>query len=1669
MKRRFTSYLLAAALLITSVLPGAGAFGRTLSQIDAASIKTTVLEKSVSGNPMLGFDDEGKILYGGDPSILVDGDTVYCYVGHDASTTDSYRMPDWRVYSSKDMKNWTYHGIALQETTSNIRWAANNTEAWAGQVMKHKSLTTGETKYYFYYTTEANSSYGGGKSVGVAVADSPTGPFVDIGKPLVANRDTPNGPNTWEDIDPTAWIETDENGVEHRYLGWGNTRFFVCELNDDMISITDRDGNPNSLSVGYASAGTYDIVLGRLNGMSKVYLGKDYEGAEISGSAQYTEAPYYYRMQDENGNYYGPYYMFFAYSWRECMAYATTNDIMSNEWTFGGIIMDPSTGANTNHMAVFDFKGQSYFVYHDGSLPIGSGYRRVACCEKFDFNPDGSIDPIKKTATGLTGTASVIKDYEDRTLTHEAFRNTCNDGDYPIHGKRVFAGTARYFESGEWEIKKALTDTVTGANTPEYVSIESNDKPGLHLAVEPSGNNKTVVLSQYYDGSKAALCQTGRISSPDLQALQQTFKTYAGLNGDQAGVSFESVAYPGFFLTSSSTGAITVSEDPDVNRATFYIDDGEGQEISTLTALKTKRVYAVGESINVNDIRLHLRKKDGSFENIERYATNASSIDMSTPGDKTLTVTYEYRGEKNTANIKLKVVDRQYSDALKKVNQASTSIGTSAFSSEQLNDPDLLAYFDFNTAASGGVITGTNAKATVNGSGATITTNNAHDGSCLSLTGGSSFLSVTKEDGTPLLAGNSGNITISYWSRSSNTGSQNGWAYYAAQSATAPDQNNEHYFAVMDRQTTLTVERFNTSATVGRQTANEITGLTGNVWRHVVISADSTSTKVYVDGELRSTVASNVNLSTLLGSSSVFQIGKANWGSSGEFYSGLIDDFAVYNRALNASEALSLFDDSLTPESLLEDEGISVATSLDIREGNRASVDLQVHAAVVDAGAEISYQSNKPEVATVDTSGVVTGVAEGVALVTTTVKLGSITKTGETRINVLGTISGVTSHNLLARYTFDNTLKDSVNTSRSASPLVTGLGAYNGEIPYVMGKIGGAVDLGGQFGFQLNTKNIGNNYTVSMWINPSSTFMGNMCAGFFLGYHSPEKWLSMAGNADNSSEVKFWGRSTSASISHTTYATPNIRANQWTHVVITGQSGSATLYLNGSRAGTASAAINPLSGSNQDVYVGVNYWDPAFPGVVDDVQIFDGPISTDEITYLYDQGNNYVPSEADSFAVLGFYTDDEIDLLNGESIAVRPTLPDDVTPAYVSYSYAMDDDTIASVSKSGTVTGKKTGDTFITITGSYDDGNGNTSTYTKNVPVRVVDIAEITSIGESFDTTYATAEGKARLQAAIAAARAATTYAEAEAAKMAIIKAINNMSYIEDAINPFSAFASFDDDDVVFSHAEVRVDDEMGFMQVPNSVENYVDVVYVTGDRSVATVDTDGVITFKSKGTVAVKAVVESLFDGYKMEYVRIFNVLDIDEPAPTATPEPQNDPTPTPEATDEPGNPDATPGPEDPDATPTAAPENPDDQATPTPAPTGDNPAANATPTPTGNNGQNPNGGVQPGTATKKANTIVVKAKKKTVKAAKLAKKAQKVKALKVTGAQGTLKFKLVKKGSTAKLFKKAKISKKGVIKIKKVKLKKKTYKLKVSVTAAGNTEYDAKTVTVTVKVKIK
>lgn len=629
MKKKFLSGILALSMLIGMGAP----VPQTAYAADTTTPKEIVLEKSIQGNPIAGFNENGDITYAGDPAILVDGDTVYLYVGHDyTGSGGGYTMPNYLCYSTQDLKEWKYEGVTMEMTS--VSWA-DNSSAWASQVIKYQG------KYWLLYCAERTS---GGKAIAAAVSDSPTGPFTDQG--ILVNpeqTDVPSyyGANAstlwhgtkssfgWEDIDPTAWIDVDEKGEEHVYMAWGNTNPWMCELEfvDGKVSVKDQNGD-GKITQGEDA----DLWFQVIGGMSV-----------DSGGVDYTEAPYLYRRQDENGNYYGQYYMFFATHWREEMGYATTDDIRSNYWTDQGVIMEPTATSNTNHPAVFDFKGHTYFIYHNGSLPGGSGYRRVICIEELTFNEDGTINYIQETSTGLTGIKSQILDSNNVPLAHASFNNpvkdVSNETAYPTTNINVSADSTADKNDAIWEIEEGKADK----NNEAYVTIESYNKPGMYLTVDSSYN---VTLAREHNNNAAASSDGITKDSKNM-----TFRTLEGFAG--TGVTFESVAYPGYYLTSVD-GKLTVSQNPEASACTFEV--AKAANVASVTAQKTTRSYEVGEKIKDSDIRVKVTYDDGTTKTISSgFTTNAASIDTKTAGSKKLTVSYKEKGIVNTCNVTINI------------------------------------------------------------------------------------------------------------------------------------------------------------------------------------------------------------------------------------------------------------------------------------------------------------------------------------------------------------------------------------------------------------------------------------------------------------------------------------------------------------------------------------------------------------------------------------------------------------------------------------------------------------------------------------------------------------------------------------------------------------------------------------------------------------------------------------------------------------------------------------------------------------------------------------------------------------------------------------------------------------------------------------------------------
>ncbi len=298
----------------------------------------------ISQNPIF------KDAFTADPAPLVYNGRLYVYVGQDeAKDGELFTMTGWRCYSTTDMKTWTSHGVIMKPT--DFSWGA--ADAWASQVVERNG------KFYLYVTVTGKSPYGG-RNIGVAVSDSPTGPFKDArGTPLIRDNMTNFG-KTWDDIDPTVMIDDDGQA----YLCWGNPNCYLVKLKSTM---SDIDGTI----------------------------------AQIT-PPNYAEGPWLYKR---NNMYYLAYPAFVPGVGSEQICYATATNV-NGPWTYRGVLTGTARNSYTIHPGIIEYKGQNYFFYHNATLTLnGQGPatgRRSVCVEYLCYNTDGTIKPITQTTAGIT-------------------------------------------------------------------------------------------------------------------------------------------------------------------------------------------------------------------------------------------------------------------------------------------------------------------------------------------------------------------------------------------------------------------------------------------------------------------------------------------------------------------------------------------------------------------------------------------------------------------------------------------------------------------------------------------------------------------------------------------------------------------------------------------------------------------------------------------------------------------------------------------------------------------------------------------------------------------------------------------------------------------------------------------------------------------------------------------------------------------------------------------------------------------------------------------------------------------------------------------------------------------------------------------------------------------
>lgn len=309
--------------------------------VNKGSSNESTARAEYSGNPVF----EG---WYADPEGIIYGDRYWIFPTY----SDLYENQVlFNAFSSPDLVNWTKHESILDSAA--VTWA--HKAMWAPAVLEK------EGKYYFFFAAndiQSEEELGG---IGVAVSDTPEGPYKDlIGKPLI--NEIVNGA---QPIDQFVFKENDSTYYMF-YGGWRHCN--VVLLNNDFTGIRPfPDGE-----------------------LHKEVTPESY----VEGPFMFKKDGKYYFMWSEGG-WGGPDYK---------VAYAIADTPLGPFERIGTILeQDPEIATGAGHHSIIHKPGSDdwYIVYHRRPEPNEHRDHRVTCIDKMEFDENGFIKPVKMTFEGV--------------------------------------------------------------------------------------------------------------------------------------------------------------------------------------------------------------------------------------------------------------------------------------------------------------------------------------------------------------------------------------------------------------------------------------------------------------------------------------------------------------------------------------------------------------------------------------------------------------------------------------------------------------------------------------------------------------------------------------------------------------------------------------------------------------------------------------------------------------------------------------------------------------------------------------------------------------------------------------------------------------------------------------------------------------------------------------------------------------------------------------------------------------------------------------------------------------------------------------------------------------------------------------------------------------------
>jgi GH43 family beta-xylosidase len=414
-----------------------------LSLFIAASVFIIGVNGSFAQNPIITNQ------FTADPAARVFEGRVYLYPSHDILATEGrgrvgwFCMEDYHVFSSNNLSDWTDHGVIVSQAT--VPWVRPTSHAlWAPDCISRNG------KYYFYFPAPAKDTISGrGFSIGVAVADKPSGPFVPLPEPV----------KNVHGIDPCPFIDKDGQA----YLYWAARNIYMAKLSENMVELA---GPPQML-----------------------------EGLPDKGLK---EGPFVFERK-------GLYYMTYPHveNKTERLEYAISSSPLG-PFKVAGVVMDESPDCWTNQNSIIEFKNQWYLFYHSSDLSPHFDKNRAVRIDSLFFNEDGTIQKVTPTLRGVGSTDASQRIQIDRYshISSEgasvAFVDTLNT----FGGWKTILGAARAWiqyegvDFGSDKFKSITVRALSRAGGALQVRLDNVDGPVVAQVEIPAGNEWNTVRAR---------------------------------------------------------------------------------------------------------------------------------------------------------------------------------------------------------------------------------------------------------------------------------------------------------------------------------------------------------------------------------------------------------------------------------------------------------------------------------------------------------------------------------------------------------------------------------------------------------------------------------------------------------------------------------------------------------------------------------------------------------------------------------------------------------------------------------------------------------------------------------------------------------------------------------------------------------------------------------------------------------------------------------------------------------------------------------------------------------------------------------------------------------------------------------------------------------------------